>query len=300
MINAHPTEVDMTRGPRRAITTGWTGLIALVALSASAGWLLGVRMLAVAPRSGEQITAARVDDWVELGVLAGGLALALWMLAGSLAGIACATLARRRGAPAAVDALGAWTPAVVRRLVRGAAGLGVGAGLVLAPVAATADDAPVAVVELGWQSTAASPDVVEAAHQSQAPAPDEASAHVTTTDPADTEPVHATTAEVAPTGEPTDAATPADDVVPAADGQDAERPLDAQRTTRLVEDEEAAVREVVVVRGDTLWDIAARSLPADASDADVLRETVRWHQANADVIGDDPDLVLPGQVLRSP
>ncbi|PFG44023.1 hypothetical protein ATJ88_2740 [Isoptericola jiangsuensis] len=58
--------------------------------------------------------------------------------------------------------------------------------------------------------------------------------------------------------------------------------------------------EVVVVRGDTLWDIAARHLPADATDGDVLRAMLRWHDANRDVVGDDPDVVLPGQVLRAP
>jgi len=57
---------------------------------------------------------------------------------------------------------------------------------------------------------------------------------------------------------------------------------------------------VVVQRGDTLWGIAATALGAHASDADVLREVVRWHDANRHVIGHDPDVILPGQVLRAP
>jgi len=58
--------------------------------------------------------------------------------------------------------------------------------------------------------------------------------------------------------------------------------------------------EVVVLRGDTLWSIAARHVPAGASDADVAVAVERWFSANAHVIGDDPDLILPGQVLTAP
>lgn len=56
----------------------------------------------------------------------------------------------------------------------------------------------------------------------------------------------------------------------------------------------------VVVRGDTLWDIAAANLPDGASNADIARETQRWYQANRHVIGDNPDLILPGQILQAP
>lgn len=56
----------------------------------------------------------------------------------------------------------------------------------------------------------------------------------------------------------------------------------------------------VVVRGDTLWDIAAASLPDGASNADIARETQRWYQANRSTIGDNPDLILPGQILQAP
>jgi hypothetical protein len=63
--------------------------------------------------------------------------------------------------------------------------------------------------------------------------------------------------------------------------------------------------EHVVVRGNCLWDIAAawlQSQRADVpvTDAAVQRAVQRWWQANAAVIGPDPDLLLPGQVLRPP
>jgi hypothetical protein len=61
----------------------------------------------------------------------------------------------------------------------------------------------------------------------------------------------------------------------------------------------------VVLRGDCLWDIAAAWLAptrpgAPPSDADVARAVHAWWQANAAVIGPDPDLLLPGQVLVPP
>jgi nucleoid-associated protein YgaU len=57
---------------------------------------------------------------------------------------------------------------------------------------------------------------------------------------------------------------------------------------------------VVVLRGDTLWGIAERWLGGNPSDAEVLAATVRWHEANHAVIGDDADVILPGQVLTPP
>jgi len=55
---------------------------------------------------------------------------------------------------------------------------------------------------------------------------------------------------------------------------------------------------VVVRPGDTLWALAERDLPASATDRQV---TDRWHavyRRNRGVIGPDPDLILPGQVLK--
>ena len=57
---------------------------------------------------------------------------------------------------------------------------------------------------------------------------------------------------------------------------------------------------VVVRRGDTLWDIAARHLGPGASLADVAAEWPRWYAQNAGAIGPDPDLILPGLELTVP
>jgi resuscitation-promoting factor RpfA len=52
--------------------------------------------------------------------------------------------------------------------------------------------------------------------------------------------------------------------------------------------------------GDTLWAIAARRLPPDASDADVSTAWPRWFRRNRGLIGPDPDLIHPGTHLRVP
>jgi len=57
---------------------------------------------------------------------------------------------------------------------------------------------------------------------------------------------------------------------------------------------------IVVRAGDTLWDIAARDLGILATDAEVARHWPRWYAANRAVIGADPQLLLPGQVLSPP
>jgi hypothetical protein len=69
---------------------------------------------------------------------------------------------------------------------------------------------------------------------------------------------------------------------------------------------EDAVRErpegktTVVVPGDCLWTIAATSLGPDASNAEIAAEWPRWYAANRQVIGADPNLLLPGMVLGAP
>lgn len=59
--------------------------------------------------------------------------------------------------------------------------------------------------------------------------------------------------------------------------------------------------EAVMVRsGDTLWAIAAHHLGEDATAAAIDAEWRRWYSVNIQVIGDDPDLIQPGQRLVAP
>ncbi len=57
---------------------------------------------------------------------------------------------------------------------------------------------------------------------------------------------------------------------------------------------------VTVRAGDSLWSIAAGQLPANASDGQVAQAWRAWHHANRAVVGPDPDLIRPGQVLSAP
>ncbi|HVX42712.1 MAG TPA: LysM domain-containing protein [Mycobacteriales bacterium] len=59
-------------------------------------------------------------------------------------------------------------------------------------------------------------------------------------------------------------------------------------------------KEIVVLRGDSLWSIARRALGPGADDAAVAREWPRWYAANRRLIGPNPDLILPGQRLVAP
>ena len=74
-------------------------------------------------------------------------------------------------------------------------------------------------------------------------------------------------------------------------------PSDRQAATP---DRPAPSTAITVADGDSLWRLAAAHLGPDADDAAIAREWPRWHAANAATIGDDPDLLHPGQVLHAP
>lgn len=56
----------------------------------------------------------------------------------------------------------------------------------------------------------------------------------------------------------------------------------------------------VVKPGDTLWALAAASLPPAASPQEVQRRVEEIHRTNRVVIGSDPDLIRPGQHISLP
>ena len=58
--------------------------------------------------------------------------------------------------------------------------------------------------------------------------------------------------------------------------------------------------EVTVRTGDSLWGLSAARLGPYASDVDIALDWPRIYRANRDVIGDNPHLLRPGQVLRVP
>lgn len=58
--------------------------------------------------------------------------------------------------------------------------------------------------------------------------------------------------------------------------------------------------DVVVKSGDTLWGIVAEALGPYSSDVDVALAWPQWYSTNRTIIGADPNLILPGQVLHAP
>lgn len=58
--------------------------------------------------------------------------------------------------------------------------------------------------------------------------------------------------------------------------------------------------EIVVRPGDSLWSIAATQLGPFATDTEIAAEWPRWFRTNRQIIGADPGLIRPGQVLRAP
>ncbi len=100
-----------------------------------------------------------------------------------------------------------------------------------------------------------------------------------------------------PTAPTTPAPTPPAPTAPAPTGADA-----PPAAPDLVPD--WPVGDHVVLRGECLWEIAAADLHARTGDepsaTEIARAVAAWWATNAGVIGDDPDLLLPGQVLRAP
>lgn len=58
--------------------------------------------------------------------------------------------------------------------------------------------------------------------------------------------------------------------------------------------------EIVVRPGNSLWSISARALPLGTPDGEVAAATRRLYDLNRRVVGADPDLIIPGQHLRTP
>ncbi len=84
-----------------------------------------------------------------------------------------------------------------------------------------------------------------------------------------------------------------------------DRPLTLWPMSRPERDESnaglaAGRQDVVVLRGDSLWAIAARLLPDGSADPAIDAAWRELYAANRAVVGADPNLLLPGQVLRVP
>ncbi len=223
-------------------------------------------------------------------VLAGSLLwlIALWA-AFAFSAAALSLLPGRFGRLAHTVAEGV-TPAVLRRVIGAAAGT----SILFSPataVASPADSSPSVPASAAASpvrpQTALSLPMDRAAGQSSAGAPTAPTAPATMpalewpTDPDRSGSGHRP-APSAPKPQPKPAETKTAETTPAEP-----RPAGSQYRVR-------------VRPGDSLWSITAHRLGAGASAARIQAEWPRWHAANRQLIGADPDLLRPGMELLVP
>lgn len=288
---------------------GWAG--SGLALGGAVAGLAAVALgaAALAPWRGSGVV--RVDDVVVSAVAALGAAVCAWLALSCALGAAC--LVGRvlgigwRGGEAA---LRRWAPGVVRRLVAAAVGGGLALGLAAtgasatsAPLGDAAVAGPAAASAVAGPSTADAPatEAPPLAWTVTAPGPapqgDDRSGVTDGPDAGDEHDEHDGSGEDDETRGRAPARTPhapresaPRDVPPAREGAD-----------RSPGSAEAQASGTVVVRpGDSLWTIAAERLGPAATPADVAAAWPAWYEANRDVIGSDPDVIVAGQVLVAP
>lgn len=237
----------------------------------------------------------------------------LWLVAAWIAFGLIASAAAT--APGAVGRLAhrvsiAVLPRVLQRVLIGSAGLGV----LLAPAAAQARS--------HWVPAPVTDRVVATAGVDPAPGPVwpiseplRAGVHPTAPPPTPTRVPHPgpTWPATSNPNRPTTPAAPGSDIegpsgVPTrgtATTAPPQRPAAHPTTThpappRRGEPDTSASAHIQVRTGDALWLLAAHRLGAGASEHAITQYWPRIFAANRAVIGDDPDLIQPGQQLRLP
>lgn len=258
-------------------------------VAVAAALALAVRALiwgGAGPLAAARAGAATFDELVALAATALASALLAWV---ALVLVATA-LAALPGALGGVSARFAdrVAPGVAGRLARVALGLSLTAGPVSACTPALAGDSGLPAVGRIGEVIEPRPEVL--AMTEAAPVNSEMTPSPAGSLGAEIPPIDGSTASDDPAPEPA--------VDPPATPEPAPTPtagITAEPTR-----EHHHLHEVVVKRGDTLWTIAARHLGAEATDAAIAEEWPRWYAANRTAIGDNPDLILPGMILRPP
>lgn len=296
MTASRQPRVTTDPGPATALA-GAGGMIAgLAALPVA--WFLARR---VAELIG--LGSLRIDDVVELGVVGLGAAAAAWWGLSCLLVLACLAA---RGAGTAWQGGERMVRAAAPQALRRALVLVVAGGVGLAGAgAAAASEAPAPAVatattdDLGWpiSSPAATPTSSPASGPATSPTSDPTAspAAAGTATPAGTAVTPAGTAAPSPAPQAT---SPISSDAPPAQVPTTSPPSDASPGPAPAP--AAADATVVVQTGDCLWDLAREQLGPRASDADVATAWPRWYELNSGVIGADPDVLQPGQVLVVP
>lgn len=220
------------------------------------------------------ISDQRLETLVgSLAFWAGSAAVIWWLLSMSMAFLAAAC--ELRGRHASSEQLGQWTPAFMRRLALAVLGLTLlgapGAQAATAALPGIALSADSASLDPGWTADTSRSEALDGKVLATRDAPPIPPHRPDSLDPG------WTPSTVAP-----------------------EPGLMAPEPRRSALDLQAAHREVVVRAGDSLWVLASRELGPRATDLDIARYWPHWYSTNRDVIGPDPDHLLPGTVLKVP
>lgn len=259
--------------------------------------LAGAGLLDQWRQSSARHQAVTVEDLLGAAATVAGAGLLLWWFV-SLACAAATLLLEKFGRARAAAATRKLSPAFMRRLVVATVSFHLLAGG--AANAATPAPGPHWTPTLG-QESAAPANPAESPRQDPSPTPDlpsslpgaaaEPSAAAPDTALPDTAALPVPPATIhpgwqpsAPVVEPALLAGPAARDANAGHGATAGRPMGS----------------VAVLAGDSLWDIVASHLGPEASDVEIALEWPRWYEANKTLIGQNPDVLLPGQVLLPP
>lgn len=316
MFTAPVDRVGIER-ERPTATARLTVLVCMAALAVLVTQLpgpveaLNVLTGAAAPSAGAPLAAVQDVLLVTAGLLA-------WLLAGwagLVLGVGVITRLPGRPGRRAYRLLPRIAPASVGRLVLAAVGVSLIAGTACAAPAspgatvsaATASAAPTPVpapasgsFAIDWPATSPSP-----APNSSAATPPAATSSSTASSvptPAATAP----TSTAAPsTAAPSTVAPPT--AIPSPGGATASSPsgqpsaeASSASATESAGAPTASGETVTVHAGDSLWRIAADALGPDATATEVDNAWRAWYFVNREVIGDDPDVILPGQSLLAP
>jgi hypothetical protein len=268
-----PREHSGSHAPSTSARRGLAGLVALAVAFTGAAGVLGARAWQVGSDLGAALFP--VEDIVELATVAAGTMMAGRVGLHAFLALACVVAGRWGPRWAAGErAVALHAPAFVRRLARVATGAGVGLALTVPTAMASdladgrdpsADGGTAVVLDLGWQPTER-----VTADRTGARAADRSTSSNQS-------------------------------------NQSNQRPRPERLSLVNRGQRTGTGREplIVVEPGDTLWAIAAGRLAAERAgtplaDADIAAAVTRWHHANRQALGANPDLIRPGMVLRQP
>jgi hypothetical protein len=227
--------------------------------------------------------------------IAAGLLIAAWWVL-SLVAAFTAAVCERAGLKHAAALSGRFSPAFMRRLALAA----VGVQLIGAPLAhadnmpsAGTDTRGSAAVAAAWAPTENQSAQSTAAQGTTAQVVRQVASNESAAENAGAGPSEPGVADVQPQWQPhPPVITP---------GLVTSAPVRASREQQGATARSEVHRTEVAVRsGDSLWTIAAGALGPEASDVEIALEWPRWFEANRAAIGANPDVLLPGQILRSP